>query len=1457
MGMARRSAFLRLLLTAVSLLPAVALGSLRPLWFEPVDASRGSFLARGARYQVLVRPGLIEVGLTPTTSADRHGVTIGLVGAAKGGELHPESPLAVRSSAFIGRDPLAWRWDIPTYGRLTQRGAWPGIDVVYYGRDGELEYDLQVAPEADPGQFALAASAGTWHVAEGGAAMLTGDGVGLRLHPPVAWQDLPTGRRAVTAQWQVRGDGTLGLRVGAYDRHQPLTIDPVLTYSSYIAGSMSERPGFVARDALGNVWVAGNTNSSSLTSATPTLFGPRGGSNDIFLARFGATGQVQSVTFFGGSGDEMLGGLALDGSGNLYFALQTASSDLPVLNALQDHLSGTQDGALVSLNPTGTAIRFATYLGGSGFDGASGLAVDSAGHMVVTGVTQSADFPTASPLQASLHGTSDAYVARINFDGAHLSVAWSTFLGGSGNDDAYSAAFDPLGNVYLSGDTNSTDFPSVNPVQTGLKGSWDGFVSEIQANGSSLVYSSYLGGSSNSDWIYGLAVDGAGAAYVAGSTRSTDFPLVNALPPAQRGSGSLARCFVAKVAPLGGHFAYATTLAGSGSDEAKAVAVDPFGRALVSGSTASTDFPTLNAFQTALHGTNDAFVAMLAPAGNSLVFSSYYGGSGNGAEDAIATCFNGTDRAVIAGMTQSADLPLLNAAQTTAGGGLDGFLAYLDLSGSPPPGLAAYTITPQSGSVNTQVPFSLTGYAMAVGATVKLTAAGQPDIIAQSVHVAADGRSLTGLLDLAGQATGPRAVVVTNPNNDQATASLPFTIVGTGPQVNSVSPAQAYQGETVNLVIDGANFITGSTVRLTATGRATVTPSAVQMVSASQIRATFALPADGAGRWNVEVVEPQGSFATLTGGFTITSATLAVDRMDPARCGNHVRVPITIRGAGLRAGLTVRLVATGKPDITATGVQVAANGQSLTAWLDLRGQAAGLRDLVVTNPSGGPATVTGAFTVDDGGLQVATVWPTEAGADESLQVVIEGSSFGLGAGIRLTRSGQPSVVGTQVGLIGNTRLQANVALNNAAVGAWDVEAVGPLGEISSLPGAFHVVACRIGRISPVAVSNEVPFTVSMTGGGLATANRVTLAHGGTTVVGSNIHWDSQTKTLSAEFDMRPHPAGDWQLAVSRPDSATAVGADPINVLQGFVVHAADPAQVENCGLAAITLRGAGLRLSHVSLKRGDQTAWSGWVFADHAGTALALPELNLDDYVAGSYDVVVEPVAGNAITLTSALEVIAAPPRVTSVSPRSVLSVGFATMTLEGTSLGAGCTVKLARDGQADVTARAVDASGKARLTASFALQGIATGGWDLVVTRPDNVSLRLTGALTVTSAPAAALDTATRPDVQVALSPDRIRAGSLRAISATVTNRGGMDAGGTLCIAGLPADAQWHVTGPTLPAGAPSWDDLVTVKLTDQDRVLIVPRVRLRPGESVVYSVYVLVPSSRTFTVSAWWAGY
>jgi hypothetical protein len=692
-----------------------------PLSFEANQgqtASEVKFLARGPRYGLFLTPTDAVLTLRKTNdaktplhrrdvgkgqdhpaSADRSQgapgslpviLHIKLVGANPHPTIVGMDALPGKVNYLRGNDPKRWRTNIPTYRRVKYAQVYPGIDLVYYGNPQQLEHDFIVAPGAKPSGIAMDISgAGKASIDAKGDLVLKSHASGILLKKPVMYQEVNGRRRDIAGGYVLKDGQRVGFRVGVYDATKPLVIDPVLVYSTYLGGSGTDAAYGVAVDTAGNAYVTGWTESSDFPLAGNPVQSTLGGDSDlfdsdVFVAKLDAAGgALVYSTYLGGSSTDYGYGIAVNTAGNAYVTGFTYSSDFPSPpprdKPVQSTLGGDSDVFVAKLDAAGSALVYSTYLGGSSADYGYGIAVDTAGNAHVTGWTESSDFPLAgNPVQSILGGSSDVFVAKL--DAAGSTLVYSTYLGGSKYDGGYGIAVDTAGNAYVTGYTYSTDFPLAgSPVQSTLGGDpdfndKDVFVAKLDAAGSTLVYSTYLGGS-GLEHGYGIAVDTAGNAYVTGYTYSTDFPLAGS--PVQSTLGGSSDIFVAELDAAGSTLVYSTYLGGSNYDVGYGIAVDTAGNAYVTGPTGSSDFPVAGSpVQSTIGHFSDTFVAKLDAAGSPLVYSTYLGGSNRDVGYGIAVDTAGN--AYVTGPTASSDFPVAGEpAQVSLAGGSDAFVTKI------------------------------------------------------------------------------------------------------------------------------------------------------------------------------------------------------------------------------------------------------------------------------------------------------------------------------------------------------------------------------------------------------------------------------------------------------------------------------------------------------------------------------------------------------------------------------------------------------------------------------------------------------------------------------------------------------------------------------------------------------------------------------------------------------------
>ena len=676
-----------------------------PLSFE---ANRGQaddavdFLARGAGYALFLKPSEATLVLSRRqANSPSRVLRMRLVGADAGARAAGAGELEGKVNYLVGDDPSKWRTGVETFGSVSYAGVYPGVDLVYYGNQRQLEYDFRVAPGADPRAVSLRfEGADKVELDAAGDLLLSMGEAVVRQPKPFVYQEVAGARRAVEGGYALGADGRVGFALGEYDRSQTLVIDPVIVYSTYLGGTGQEQANGVAVDSAGNAYLAGFTTSTDFPTAN-AFQAANGGFQDAFVTKLNAAGTALVYsTYFGGGAQEQARGLAIDSAGNAYITGVTGSTNFPTANAVQATKGATnEDAFLTKLNAAGTALVYSTYLGGgNSSEFGQAVAVDSAGNAYVTGVTFSTDFPTLNPIQAAFGGGSvDAFLTKFNAAGNAL--VYSTYLGGSNNDTGFGVAADSAGNAYVVGETASTNFPTANAIQAANAGGRDAFVAKVNAAGSAFVFSTYLGGSGDIDVAQAVAVDAAGNTYVAGQTNSTNFPTANAFQGANGGTTITQDAFLTKFNAAGTALVYSTYFGGLGGEIAFGVKVDSSGNPYIAGTTGSTNtLPTANAVQCTRNGGSDVFVAKFNAAASALVYSTYLGGSDD--EDGRMVAVDSAGNAYVAGMTFSTDFPTVTPIQSAFAGGAglagDAFVFKLSDATAGPASALAFTQTAPS-----------------------------------------------------------------------------------------------------------------------------------------------------------------------------------------------------------------------------------------------------------------------------------------------------------------------------------------------------------------------------------------------------------------------------------------------------------------------------------------------------------------------------------------------------------------------------------------------------------------------------------------------------------------------------------------------------------------------------------------------------------------------------------------
>ncbi len=929
-----------------------------PLSFEPNVGDSNpevKFLSRGQGYSLFLTAhrAVLQVRTqSPKASAppEFRAVSLEVLDANPQPQILASDRLPGVSNYLLGSNPAQWLTGVPHFARVHYRGIYPGVDLVYYGRQQQLEYDFVVAPKADPSRIRLQIQgAEALRLDASGNLILHLPGSSIYLRRPNVYQQIGKRRQPVAAHYVVESGNRVGFALGSYDRRRALVIDPRLAYFSYLGGTLNESTPSIAVDSAFNAYLAGTTTSTDFPTLSPYQGSLKGASN-IFVTKFNSAGTALVFsTYLGGTGTDTAAGIAVDKGFNVYVAGTTSSGDFPVTSgAYQSSPKGAGDVFVTELNSSGSGLVYSTYLSGTNADSASGVAVGPlAGTVFVTGTTQSTDFANVTR-PGNLTGSSEFFVAELNTgkQGA-ASRVYTTYVGGNtplsgpAITNGGGIAVDPSGNAYITGGTNYTDMPVVNAYQSSLKGTENAFVAKLNPNGTlPALFLTYLGGN-GTDIGASIAADSAGNAYVTGSTTSTTFPVVTATGGTlyQGAFAGTTDAFVTKVAAAGTSLIWSTYLGLTGNTGGLGIAVDANQNSFVTGSTSGT-VTTVKPTQGGSGGGTDAFVAEFDVSGTAQ-FVTYLGSTGTDNGTGIALDVDGNP--YVAGDTTAAGLATAGAYQGTVKGGTDAFVAHfagvstlaMTAAGSPDPvGIGnavgfTFTITNQGPDIATAVVFTDTlpsnGTYQSVTPSQGTCSAPAGSTLACSLGQLAVNASATVIVHIAPLTAGPLS--------DTGTVSSASTTgsitVGASVNVNdftvAVSPATAStpagQAATYTVTVgplpQGAGFPNGinlkcsggvPTAAMCAFSTNPVTPNGTPVTSSLTISTTALPPGTTASMFErnlprmYAVMLPLGGIAflgfSLTGdgrrrrvaGILILLVVLGLTMLQPA-CGSSSKKP--------------------------------------------------------------------------------------------------------------------------------------------------------------------------------------------------------------------------------------------------------------------------------------------------------------------------------------------------------------------------------------------------------------------------------------------------------------------------------------------------------------------------------------------------------------------------------------
>jgi Abnormal spindle-like microcephaly-assoc'd, ASPM-SPD-2-Hydin/Beta-propeller repeat len=962
-----------------------------PLSFEQnsgqVPAHREvKYLSRGDGYTLYLTAsgavlGLRQPGSTRTQTSPPAILRMSLVKGNPAARMSALDEQPGKSNYFIGKDTSKWRTGVPHYGRVAAHDVYPGVDLVYHGNQGQLEYDFEVAPGASPRAIRLALEgAQSTRIDAAGNLAVSVQGGDLLFHAPVAYQELGGQRRIVPSRYVVRKN-QVEFRLARYDTSRPLVIDPTLAYSTYLGGSSIDGANAIAIAPDDTAFITGGTFSTDFPVVHPVL--PFGGDEDAFVAKISSDGAtLLYATYLGGTNQDYGTGIAVDTFGDAYITGATDSPNFPVTPLVFNTLCGSDgecgatynvpgyivfNGFVTELNPAGSSIVYSSYIGGYQQTQGLAIAIDSAHDAYIAGeigppiVPQQNGpayyFGVHGGFQSTIGGAGDAFVLKV--DATASDALYSTYLGGQDEDIGLGIYPDAGENAYVTGLTYSSQtetppFPITgNALQSTYGGGGDAFLVKIntQATGAaSLLYSSYFGGSSL-DQGNGIVVDSSNNAYVTGTTTSTASTLGFTVPAGAYQPNcaldTLGLCegdaFIAKFNPTQSGSAsllYFTYFGGTGAEAGYGIALDPSNNVYLTGSTVSSNLPvTPDVFQSQYGGGDaDAFVAELTLAGKGtadLDYSSYLGGSNTDIGYGIGVDISGN--AYVAGQTCSQDFPVADALQPAPGGNCDAFVSKI----STLPGI---TLSPSGLSFPTE----------------NLGATSQPQTISVT-NIGTSAVTISGIT-ISGEFAETNTCGDSLAADATCTITVTFTPTANGVQKGTITLTDSAPGspQTINL--------TGSTASVTITNTSGAAISSLafgnQAVGVASAPQSVVVTNVGTTALTISSVTLSGSFAEST---TDNGDCVKAPLQPTTNCVIAVTFNPVVAGSSIGA-LTVNDTAAGSPQVlllTGTGLaepSVSLSPTSLAFASQVVNTTSAAQVVTLTNTGTANLTVTGVST---------------------------------------------------------------------------------------------------------------------------------------------------------------------------------------------------------------------------------------------------------------------------------------------------------------------------------------------------------------------------------------------------------------------------------------------------------------------------------------------------------------
>jgi uncharacterized protein (TIGR03437 family) len=816
-----------------------------PRWFEPNQGQTH------ASVQFFSRDVYLASNKAAIPVEGKKPLVIELIGAHKNMRGEGLDPQPGITSYFLGNDPKKWRSGVPHFARVQYKDIYSGIDLIYYhNAEGRLEYDFIVQPGADASAIRLTYNQ-PFHIDSNGDLLVAS----LRQKRPKVYQN----GREVGCDYLIRGKIQVQLALAAYDHSQPLTVDPVLAYSTYLGGPGYDYGAAIAVDGNGSAYVTGYARTPAQPGLDP-FQQPIGLSYNAFVIKLAPGGNSLAYYVFIGDQNETGYAISLDSAGAAWISGETRSFNFPTKNPIQPTYGGGFDDAFITkVSPDGRSLAFSSYLGGPAEDISYGIAVDSSGDAYVSVQTTSSHLPTnKNVFQTTAASGFHSYVIKLSPAGG---FAWGTYVSGSASDDARGIAVDSSGHAFLVGFTYSDDFPTTEHAfqrTRPLPGSQIGsaYITKLESDATRLVYSTFLGGHSSAG-AWGVAIDLKGNAYIGGSVSGPDFPIKNAIQSTY--GGGVSDAFVVELTPAGDDLVFSTFLGGSNAENTCcAIAVSPDGSIYVTGGTTSADFPVKNPLQpfraagTLLSG--NAFLTQLRPGGQELVFSTPFGGSTR--EWARGIALDSAGAMYITGFTGSTDLPVLNAYQKTNGGLYDIFVAEFSPDApSQSPFAATPIVLPFRFVIGAAVPPAQTISVTSTAPSKMFTATSDANWLSVSSSSSTAPATIRVSVNPSGLAAGLYTGMVHI--DPQTSVQVNFTVLNAPPVVTSVSPAAIPPGSNdTTITITGSGFVKGASVEFSVGS----TPLPTTFIDSATLQAVvYKGLAAAAATYTLVVVNPQSA----------------------------------------------------------------------------------------------------------------------------------------------------------------------------------------------------------------------------------------------------------------------------------------------------------------------------------------------------------------------------------------------------------------------------------------------------------------------------------------------------------------------------------------------------------------------------------------------------------------------